>query len=634
MQTWLRHFFAIMPVTVVAIFLLNQLPHTPSAFETLITQIEIPPNAINRTDKTAAEELCEAFAGTAAESVDCRTGLVLGSKKLSTETLRRDSAVYLSLIKRLTESEIAYTNLTEKISDDSPNAPSSVLRYRINRQIHALKEINSILQQRQFTDTLYRQLFESLLSLEGVRYSSTSGSFRRSSWHIARLLDDHERLQARGVKLNYLMDTVWIISLLSIIITNLLLISRFSLAGGIVGAIFSSISLFSVVIAANASLRFGGGASAFSFSPLSDQFQRQLIIMVGSHLVILTFVFGWRLLSSVVSKVNSNNLWLSLCVLLTAVLAYFALGPAAGSELLKLGVAFTAASAVVFNARESFLSEKYKLLRTGNENYSMSRARKIVDRTGHAARVVDPLLYLQRRLVFSVGLSVLASAVVLSIAAIIFSDLGGALIACTMLMSMILLAFGGKVGSASLVILVLAAFSALFTSKVQNRIELMLEPMNAKVSDFARLIEFRLSAQPNGYGIKNLPWCSDDGVCIPVQILSDYMPTLLSAMFGDEIMYVVFLIVSCLYILIALQTLRLLITARSALRLLAGIAFFLALGCLVQTVITFFGNWRLIPLTGLGMPLLSIGFSSSLATAVVIGISFSARAASLENQLK
>jgi len=105
-------------------------------------------------------------------------------------------------------------------------------------------------------------------------------------------------------------------------------------------------------------------------------------------------------------------------------------------------------------------------------------------------------------------------------------------------------------------------------------------------------------------------------------------------MFGDEIMYVVFLIVSCLYILIALQTLRLLITARSALRLLAGIAFFLALGCLVQTVITFFGNWRLIPLTGLGMPLLSIGFSSSLATAVVIGISLSARAASLENQLK
>ena len=48
-------------------------------------------------------------------------------------------------------------------------------------------------------------------------------------------------------------------------------------------------------------------------------------------------------------------------------------------------------------------------------------------------------------------------------------------------------------------------------------------------------------------------------------------------------------------------------------------AFFLLLAALSQTVITYFGNWRLAPLTGLGLPLMSMGWSSLLA--VVLGLS-------------
>jgi cell division protein FtsW (lipid II flippase) len=48
--------------------------------------------------------------------------------------------------------------------------------------------------------------------------------------------------------------------------------------------------------------------------------------------------------------------------------------------------------------------------------------------------------------------------------------------------------------------------------------------------------------------------------------------------------------------------------------------FYLLIATLLQTIITFFGNWRWIPLTGLGTPLLSIGLSSVLAPVFAAGL--------------
>jgi cell division protein FtsW (lipid II flippase) len=55
-------------------------------------------------------------------------------------------------------------------------------------------------------------------------------------------------------------------------------------------------------------------------------------------------------------------------------------------------------------------------------------------------------------------------------------------------------------------------------------------------------------------------------------------------------------------------------------RLMVMVAFLLFLASIFQTVITFFGNWRWIPLTGLGVPLLSIGISSMLAPTLAIAL--------------
>jgi cell division protein FtsW (lipid II flippase) len=41
----------------------------------------------------------------------------------------------------------------------------------------------------------------------------------------------------------------------------------------------------------------------------------------------------------------------------------------------------------------------------------------------------------------------------------------------------------------------------------------------------------------------------------------------------------------------------------------------------VQTIITFLGNWRVIPLTGLGAPLLSLGLSSMASPFIALLIS-------------
>ena len=69
-----------------------------------------------------------------------------------------------------------------------------------------------------------------------------------------------------------------------------------------------------------------------------------------------------------------------------------------------------------------------------------------------------------------------------------------------------------------------------FTEKAEQRIELMMEPMNASVSDFARLINFTKSESEGilvGYS-----WCNDHGVCLPLQVLSDYMPLLIEKVLG------------------------------------------------------------------------------------------------------
>ena len=160
---------------------------------------------------------------------------------------------------------------------------------------------------------------------------------------------------------------------------------------------------------------------------------------------------------------------------------------------------------------------------------------------------------------------------------------------------------------------------ALMTDKVQGRIDLMLSPMTAAVSDFARLIKFSEAAPASGYGLGSLRWCSNEGSCLPIQVLSDYFPVLLTGAFGESMTILLFALLVLGYFLLMVRAGLGLAKGGVLVPLVYAVAFFLLFSSLVQTAITFLGNWRLMPLTGLGLPVLSMGWSSMISVALGLG---------------
>jgi hypothetical protein len=148
----------------------------------------------------------------------------------------------------------------------------------------------------------------------------------------------------------------------------------------------------------------------------------------------------------------------------------------------------------------------------------------------------------------------------------------------------------------------------------------MLEPMYANISDFARLIEFDRSGQPWGYGPFHIQWCSEDGVCLPLQSLSDYMPTLISGMLGSYLAIGFFCLMALSLIFLTYRLFKPAWYFDNNERFAYMFACLLCLATLTQLILTFLGNWRLMPLTGLGIPLVSIGLSSFFASIVGIAL--------------
>ena len=209
---------------------------------------------------------------------------------------------------------------------------------------------------------------------------------------------------------------------------------------------------------------------------------------------------------------------------------------------------------------------------------------------------------------------------IIVIAAIIFNDLGGSLIASLVAVFSLYTLLGKKFATFILGFFTLVTSLLILTSdKVRGRFQLMLDPMYANVSDFARLIEFNKSAQPYGYVPSKIEWCTGDGVCVPLQSLSDYMPTLISGMLGTYPSIVVFFLISMALIYLIYKLFMPAWYFNNHDRFLYMFTCLLLLATLGQLIVTFFGNWRLMPLTGLGVPFVSIGISSFMAG--ILGLS-------------
>jgi hypothetical protein len=462
----------------------------------------------------------------------------------------------------------------------------------------------------------YRELFSLMLDLQGQTYEAVSNRFRQVNWHVARGLDASRVIYERGQALQqHLWWAPWIVAGIT---AGLLMLgwlcwgwTGWCLMGGL--CLIASAGL---LIVADASVRFGEGSPVFAFNPLGNQLMRQARILLGLAALPLLMVLAAPWLSALVRRCSLRPGLMLAGLLLGVMTGYALLGPASGSELLKVTMALSAGMMTAMQGRSVHLAAALapQALRPW---YLLMQSLRRPPRDGPS----DPVATIGRQL----GLPILQvsgyAMAGLAVAALLFNDLGATLVTACIAIGALYMVFGARITLTVAGLMVVAAGLAAQTTKVQSRLALMSDPQNAAISDFARLVAFVKQTPDFTLGFGQIPWCNGLGACIPLQSLSDYMPVVLAGAIGRQATVAYFLVfVLSLMAGMAWLIRRSLTQTDLVARALTLTAFYLLLGTLIQTLVTFLGNWRVIPLTGLGTPLVSIGLSSFLAPVLAAGL--------------
>lgn len=170
----------------------------------------------------------------------------------------------------------------------------------------------------------------------------------------------------------------------------------------------------------------------------------------------------------------------------------------------------------------------------------------------------------------------------------------------------------------------LYAFGPAYSHTVAHRIAALATPFAGKYEYLSEIRWFIANAPPGGYGLGEVPWCGtlqslSAGPCggLPRQTQSDYVLAALAGLWGTPaaIAIAVFTAAWLAGLLrpspqVARQALR-----PDADRLAQWIVALFATTTLVQLVVTCFGSVGLMPLTGVGFPLVGHGAGSLLSAA-------------------
>ena len=560
----------------------------------------------------SAKEFCEQWTGQASHLVDCRTALAIENLKV----VKSDSADQTLVLAQSQANENLewQKKIRSEIETKAKDRPIlASLISSMNAKIEASEKFQTKSSNQESFNS-YQETFQWLLLLNGSGYDSAKDQFRQKRWDIARLNDSSEKLMKRGEEQESTLKLLALIILLCSAIVLAIGYWRAQWTGLICIGTYLCISTLGLAIAADAAMLFGQNNLYYSLNPLGNQLNRQLEIqLLGYFLLaaILTLKPWLHNLTRIILKFQLLAVWL---VAILVVAAYRLQSPALGAETLKLGLAVLAASLMTDQGRVLHLVKKFapdvlqkgiKIFLTKSETSgnSLSANRQVL---GHISK---PLINFT-----AFGF------IALTVVSIVFKDLGGALIAALVLITALFLVFGAKPAILSLSAMGLMGALISQTEKVQSRIQLMIDPMTASVSDFARLIAFTEASKPSGFGVGQIEWCSQEGTCLPLQVLSDYVPTLINGLWGPDFTKFFFIFLIVFFLMMASLACWRFLTGNSGNRFVAMTAFFLFIASLFQTVVTFFGNWRLIPLTGLGTPLLSIGLSAMLAPTLAIAL--------------
>lgn len=566
-------------------------------------------------DPSAAQALCVAMAGPDLRIADCRLGLplsLMGETSGQAAKAATPNAAMVRAQQRLDLLIAQYEGIRDALLPVLQGSERSWLVGGIELRLARLKSLQSQ------TLVAYPDLFNALLVAQGFRYDSFTGQFSAQRWDIARLLDSPAQIRARAERLLFVLQ--WLPLVFGVAVFALVLASLRTMGwlAGLVSGVFAVLAGLGLLIVADASLRFGQGSAVYLLNPFSYALERQVWVVVGGLLLpVVALVLTPFLRPRLVGLIASSRRWLAGLVVLPmagTAAAYGFLGPAAGSEALKLTACLFAGLVTTWYARQTFLARKVipnifsprRILETLSEIASGRSPPS-------AQRLVHTSLFRAYLGLLLLGLLTVASA------ALVFSDFGGTLVSGLVFTALVFILFGLRLALVFLAAGAAAGGLAWLTDKVQGRVQLMLDPMTASVSDFARLIKFSEAAQPAGYGLGTIRWCSFEGACLPIQVLSDYFPVLLSGALGLPGALAVFLILVGLYIGLMARAMVGFASGLGPVSILFAVSFFLLLAALSQTVITYFGNWRLVPLTGLGLPVMSMGWSSMVS--VVLGLS-------------
>jgi cell division protein FtsW (lipid II flippase) len=567
------------------------------------------------------EALCSEWTGLQTSDVDCRNGF--GLDTMSPRQGEQALAAWENGLKfvHLQVDRFKLLALSLEIaapeSDDNLRGLRLILQQRIGTWQERLADLE-VWDKETVGVAQYARLFYLMLDLNGSSYDAANNRFGVIHRHLARLTEPEPAVLQRATRLQTALTWMpWAICCVS---AGLMLLGwwRAKWTGLLLAAGFSAITWLGLLIAADASVHFGEGSTVFLLNPLGNQLARQHhVLWIGSATLIATAVLASKL--STLVQWPLKHLKVTILVLLAAIgTTYQFLGSAMGSETLKLSMAVLAGLVTAAHGRSVHLASK--LAPQSMSAFRIFRVLRLQHRQQNKDVSIDAQDLISMHLAKPIYLLALFGALGLAMAAMAFQDLGAALVTAIVAVCALFLVFGARITAAVLVLMGLVAAGLCQTAKMQERIALMLDPMRASVSDFARLVAFSNAAQDSGFPLGQMAWCNSGGVCVPPQVLSDYMPTILSGLFGFDSTVVYFCIFLLTIILMGRFMLHEYMTRKGPVRTLAITAFYLLVCTGVQTVITFLGNWRIIPLTGIGAPLLSIGLSSSLVPCIALGL--------------
>ncbi len=589
-------------------------PRPQESREILASQIITEyPLALPQSSRAAV--LCEQWSRGLATETDCRIGRNWKSNKVVTHPAQ---AALLNQTRESSASDVqALQTWLIGVMKTLPRSstllvPLQALATRAQTLAERLELVRAQLNEPTQLESAYRNLFEIQLVLHGEAYRSVSGKFTSKKWDFVRLLESPESVTARVQRLAFALQALpWVGFLLCMLWLPL----AWWRAGGVGVAGTCAFIIFlqlGLSIIADASVHFGEESSIFFLNPLGFTLERQLRMIGMAACFTLAMICWPRGVLRLARQAMLHPLGLTWGVVLGVIGAYALQGPALGSEVLKIGVSLLAAQLVAAQARAYFLTHKYapSALSIG----AFMKFAFLKKDLNHTEQVIV------RHLAPALLNYFLLMAVMLATTALIFNDLGGTLIASAIALVALFFAFGQRPTWFAIFLFGVAALVLSGTDKLQGRIELMMAPMSASISDFARLIGFTEAAAQHSFGLGQLKWCNSLGSCLPVQALSDYVPTVINGIAGIYVSWFIFFLLALLFILMCGASCWIYLSRQGAVRMIAMLSFFLSMATFIQLVLTFLGNWRIIPLTGIGTPLMSIGASSVISPVLALGL--------------